>query len=122
MIMIRPTHHALASALPAIAAALALSSTSLAAHTAQPVTTQPTTTVTPQPAPTPAPPPVTDATPATPNESTTATTSDDSAAPGAKAVKTRTVNRTTHTVVARPAPTHSAAARSAPTHVAAAPV
>src|SRR3954447_21875294 len=119
--MIRPTHYAFASALPAIAAALALSSTSLAAQTAQPVTNQPTTTVTPQPAPAPVPPPVTDPTPATPDASTTATTSDDSPAPAAKTVKTRTVSRTTHTVVARPAPTHSAAARSAPTHVAAAP-
>ena len=118
--MIRTTHHASASAFPAIAAALALSSTPLAAQTTQPVTSEPTTATT-QPAPTSSPPPVTDGTPAAPDASTATTTGDASPTPAAKTVKTRTVTRTTRTVTARPAPTHSAAARSAPTHVAAAP-
>lgn len=118
--MISTRHHASASALPAIAAALALFSAPLAAQTAQPVTSEPTTATT-QPAPTSPPPPVIDGTPAAPDASTTAPTTDTSPTPTAKTVKTRTVTRTTRTVTARPTPTHSAAARSAPTRVAAAP-
>ena len=118
--MIRTAHHASASALPAIVAALALSSTPLAAQTTQPVTSEPTAATT-QPAPSSSPPPVTDGTPAAPDASATAPTSDTSPAPAAKTVKTRTVTRATHTVTARPAPIRSAAARSVPTHIAAAP-
>src|SRR5436305_6282414 len=84
--MIRTTHFARTSALPAIAAALALSSTPLLAQATQPVTTEPAPVVTQQ-----APPPVTDATPVAPDTSAAPAT-DSTTAPS-----TTTTTRTRHT-------------------------
>lgn len=93
--------YARACALPAIAAALALSSTPLSAQEAQPATATP-------PAPTTAePPPTQEATPTT-TDSTTSTTEEPvatDAAPVAKSTTTTTVRRTTRTAAAKPVTT-----------------
>ena len=92
--------YARACALPAIAAALALSSTPLMAQVAQPVTATPPPAITTEPAPTP------EATPTT-TETTTTTTEEPAptdAAPVAKKTTT-TVKRTTRTAATKPATT-----------------
>lgn len=96
--------YARAGALPAIAAALALSSTPVFAQEAQPTTAEPAPTVTPAPAPT------VDTAPAT-TDSVTAPAETTS-----KATKT-TTKRTTRTAATKPAPvvTHTTT-RAAATH------
>ena len=94
--MTRTTHYARTSALPAIAAALALSSTPSFAQEVQPTEPAPVTQT--------APPPVTDAAPAT-TDTSTATTSADTAAPTqsttAKTTRTHTV-RSVKTAAPKP--------------------
>lgn len=102
------------SVLPAIAAAMALSSTPLLAQQV-PTTSTPTDPVAQTPPVTT--PPVTDTAPASPDTSATETTTTTEAAPVSEPVKTttaktRTVARTTRTAAARPAPAPS---RPAPT-------
>jgi resuscitation-promoting factor RpfA len=83
-------------ALPAIAAALALSSTPLFAQEAQPSTTPPATTVEPAPE-----------TPAPATDTTTAAPATDTSTPAATTTATRSVKRTVRTArtsAARPAP------------------
>jgi resuscitation-promoting factor RpfA len=91
--------YARASALPAIAAALVLSSTPLSAQEVQPVTTEPPPAATAEPAPAP------EATPVT-TQTTTTTTEEPvtEAAPVARKT-TRTITRTTRTATAKPVPT-----------------
>ena len=116
--MIRTTHFAPTSALPAIVAALALSSTPLLAQATQPVTTQPAPAVTQQ-----APPPIVDATPVTPDtsaapatdttvapETTTTTTTRRTARPA----RTAAPKATTTSTVTRTQVTRHAAAPAAP--------
>lgn len=100
--MTRTKHYALTSALPAIAAALALSSTPLLAQAAQPVTPDPVAQPMPATEPTP---PVTEATPVAPDPSATVTP-DASAAPTATTTKSRTVRtvRTARIAAPKPAP------------------
>ena len=97
--MWKPQLYARTSALPAIAAALALSSTGAIAQEAQPVTVNPPPVVTTEPATTTASPPAAPDTTATTSETTTET-----AAP-AKAVSkaSRTTTRTARTATVRPA-------------------
>ena len=90
--------YARACALPAIAAALALTSTQLSAQEAQPVTTPPPATTTTEPAPTP------EATPTT-TDTTATTTTTEPASPVAKSTTTKTVKRTTRTAPAKPVAT-----------------
>jgi len=91
--------YARACALPAIAAALALTSTPLLAQEAQPVTATPPTTTTTEPAPTPEVAPTT--------TETTTTTTDEPATEAAPVAKrtTTTVKRTSRTTAAKPATT-----------------
>ncbi len=111
--MRKTTHYARSCALPAIAAALALSSTPLLAQDAQPVT-EPIPQVTP-------PPPTMDATPApeaTPADDTATTASEPATATTTTTVK-RTTRSTAAKAVAKPAPALKASvqapARPAPT-------
>lgn len=98
------------SVLPAIAAAMALSSTPLLAQQV-PTTSTPTDPVAQTPPVTT--PPVTDTAPASPDTSATETTTTTEAAPvKTTTAKTKTVARTTRTAAARPAPAPS---RPAPT-------
>ena len=91
--------YARACALPAIAAALALTSTPLLAQEAQPVTATPPTTTTTEPAPTPEVAPTT-------TETTTTTTDEPATQPAPVAKRTTTtVKRTTRTTAAKPATT-----------------
>ena len=106
--MTRTTRYVRTSALPAIAAALALSSTPLLAQATQPVT-DPATTATQPATTTESPPPVTDTAPVTPDASATVTP--DPAASVTSTTNTRTV-RTTHTARAAPKPV----ARATATH------
>ena len=96
------------SALTAIAAALALSSTPLLAQQV-PTTTSPTDPVTQTPPVTT--PPATDAAPTTPDTSTTETTATESSTSTAPVktttAQTKTVTRATRTAAARPAPAPS---------------
>jgi len=119
--MRKATKLARTSALPAIAAALALSSTPLLAQQTQPVTTEPSTAVTPAPAPTPTPAPET----APSTVDTSSLPAADTTAPVTKTVTKRTVTHTTHVAAARRvrpathvttshAPTHAAAPAAAP--------
>jgi len=104
--MRKTTHYARASALPAIAAALALSSTPLLAQEAQPVT-EPIPQVTP-------PPPTMDAVPApetAPTVDTAATPDEPATATTSKSVK-RTTRSTTAKSAARPAPVRTASAQT----------
>jgi hypothetical protein len=108
LIMRKPTTYGSTSALPAIAAALALSSTPLLAQQAQPATTDPTPPVATQPAPSDAPAASTDS---TPTAATTAESTVDTSAPATKVkhavrtaakpvpVTTKTASRTTATRV-----------------------
>jgi hypothetical protein len=116
--MSKITHYAWSSALPAIAAALALSSTPLLAQEAQPVTDPPA-----QPAPDPA--PVTDATPVTPEPAAPTAESAPEAMP--EAVAPATTTRASSRVAARPVPkteaatptrTRAATTQAAPTRTA----
>ena len=112
--MTRTTHYARTSALPAIAAALALSSTPSFAQEAQPTEPAPVTQT--------APPPVTDATPATTDTSPAATSAETAAPAPTSTVKTTR----THTVraVKTPAPkakTATTVARTTVTRQAVAP-
>jgi len=108
--------YARASALPAIAAALALSSTPLFAQEVQPVTAQPPPAATETP-------PVTDATPAATDttaapETTAEPATTEATTPAAKA--TKTVKRTTRTVATKPATTaRTITTRTVATHAAA---
>ena len=107
------TLYARTSALPAIFAALALTSTSALAQEAQPVTTDPppaTSTTTP-PATT------TDTTPATTDTATAAPdTTTETAAPAAAARAVRTTRATTRVAAARPATTTHTVTRTTTTH------
>ena len=100
--------YARASALPAIAAALALCSTPVLAQEAQPVPTEPAPVATPTPAPTVDAPPVA--------ADPTATVSETPDAAATAETTTRTVKRTTH-MTAKPAavPTRTAS-RTVTTH------
>ena len=121
--MRKATHHARTSALPAIAAALALSSTTALAQQAQPVATEPPpTTTTDQPAP------ATQAEPATtdtsaPAPAATTETAQPTDAKTASTTAPKTVRRTTRTAsvtpAAKPAVAPRTATRSVTTHAAA---
>ncbi len=111
--MRKTNHYARSSALPAIAAALALSSTPLFAQEAQPVT-EPVPQVTP-------PPPTMDAAP-TPEAATPATDAAEPTTAAKPAVVAATpVKRATRTATAKPVATRSAPVRTANTQVPARP-
>ena len=119
--MTRTTRYARTGALPAIAAALALSSTPLLAQQAPPTQTVPKTPTSPPP-PTDATPPTTsDTAPATRDTSTTVSTTQ-SAAPTATATHRRTTTRTTHvTARAAPAPARTVTTKTVTTRTPAPP-
>jgi resuscitation-promoting factor RpfA len=96
------THYARASALPAIAAALALSSTPSFAQEAVPQT-QPV--IEPVPATTPDPPPTTDATSTTTESSTPAADTTATTPEAAPVATTTTTKRSTRTTATKPAAT-----------------
>ena len=111
------THYARSCALPAIAAALALSSTPLLAQNAQPVA-EPIPQVTP-------PPPTMDATPApeaTPVDDTATTGSEPAAAAARSTAVKRTTRSTAVRSVTKPAPVHTASAQVTTRPTPAAPV
>ena len=110
--MIKATQFARTSALPAIAAALALSSTASLAQQAQPTPTEPTTTPTTAAPTTPAPDQASSAAQPSSTASDTSSSASDTAAPATAAKSTTTTKaRSSHTVTKR---TASAAKPAAP--------
>jgi hypothetical protein len=107
--------HARTRALPAIAAALALSSAqALAQEAAQPVTSAPAPAATDQPAPT------TDVAPTTDSGATVPQANDTSAQSTTSAK--RTIKHGTHAAAAKPAPTTTKSTRTVSPHAAATPI
>ena len=120
--MTRTTHCARTGALPAIAAALALSSTPLFGQVAQPTEPTPATTTTTQP-PVDAPPPTTSQAPPVTSDSSASIPTSTSTAARTSSTHSRSTSRTVHATVARPTatPARSVATRTTTTTRIAAP-